>query len=335
VPHHIALLAGDGIGPEVSKATQRVLDATGVRIAWTELDAGLGAFEKHGNALPDETIRRVAELGIALKGPTATPVGGGHVSANVRLRKALELYASIRPVRSLDGVKTRYDDVDLVVFRENTEGLYAGMENEVSHGVIVSIKVVTIEASRRIARAAFEYACKHGRKRITVVHKANIIKKGDGLFLKCARDVAEEYPDIEMDDAIIDACCMRIVTDPSQFDVLLMENLYGDIISDLCAGLVGGLGVVPGANIGKDAAVFEAVHGTAPDIAGQGKANPTALLKSAVLMLSHLGELSASERLGEAIDRTLSAGASLTGDLGGTSSTEEFADAVIAQLTRS
>jgi isocitrate dehydrogenase (NAD+) len=332
VPHHIALIPGDGIGPEVARATQRVIEATGVRVTWEELPAGLTAFEEHGDALPASTIERVRALGVALKGPTATPIGEGHVSANVRLRKALDLYASIRPVRSLAGVTTRYDDVDLVVFRENTEGLYAGLENEVSKDVIVSIKVVTADASRRIARSAFEYARKYGRKRVTAVHKANILKKGDGLFLACAREVAAEYDDITFDDAIIDACCMRIVADPAQFDVLLMENLYGDIISDLCSGLVGGLGVVPGANIGDDAAVFEAVHGTAPDIAGKGVANPTALIKSGLLMLEHIGELSAAERLGEAVDRVLAAGDARTGDLGGSANTQEFADALIAAL---
>jgi isocitrate dehydrogenase (NAD+) len=333
MPHHITLIPGDGIGPEVAKATKRVLEATGVHIAWEEVPAGIAALEQgFMDALPPETVASVKKNKIALKGPTATPTGGGHVSANVRLRKELDLYASIRPVRSVPGVKTRYDGVDLVVFRENTEGLYAGIENEISKDVIVSIKVVTEKASTRIARSAFEYARKNGRKKITAVHKANILKKGDGLFLRCARDVAKEYPDIPLDDAIIDACCMKLVTDPTKFDVLLMENLYGDIISDLCAGLVGGLGVVPGANIGTDGAVFEAVHGSAPDIAGKGLANPTALLKSAALMLAHLGELSSAERLDIAIDRVLSAGDVRTGDLGGGASTEQFADAVIRAL---
>jgi isocitrate dehydrogenase (NAD+) len=332
MPHQIALIPGDGIGPEVAKATQRILEATGVRIEWTELEAGLCAFESQGNALPDDVVEAVRGIGVALKGPTATPVGGGHVSANVRLRKKLDLYASVRPVRSQAGVTTRYENVDLVVFRENTEGLYAGMENEVSKNVIVSIKVVTAAASRKIARAAFEFARKHGRKKVTAVHKANIIKLGDGLFLKCAREIAAEYPDIKFEDAIIDACCMRIVSDPTQFDVLLMENLYGDIISDLCAGLVGGLGVVPGANLGDNAAIFEAVHGTAPDIAGKGVANPTALLRSSVLMLGHIGELSAAERLEEAINRVIERGDARTGDLGGSATTEQFADAVIAEL---
>lgn len=334
MPHHITLIPGDGIGPEVAKATQRILEATGVHIQWEEMPAGLVAIESHGDALPPCTVDSVRKNRIALKGPTATPVGGGHVSANVRLRKTLDLYASVRPVKSVQGVESRYRGVDLVVFRENTEGLYAGLENEVSKNVVVSIKVVTAAASERIARAAFDYARKHGRKKVTAVHKANILKMGDGLFLACARKVASEYPEIQFDDAIIDACCMKLVSDPTKFDVLLMENLYGDIISDLCAGLVGGLGVVPGANIGEDGAVFEAVHGTAPDIAGKGMANPTALVKSAALMLAHIGELSAAERLDDAVNRVIAAGAVRTRDLGGEASTDQFTEAIIAQLQR-
>lgn len=332
MPHHITLIPGDGIGPEVAKATQRILEATGVHIQWEEMPAGLTAIETHGDALPPCTVDSVRKNRIALKGPTATPVGGGHVSANVRLRKALDLYASVRPVQSVEGVESRYQGVDLVVFRENTEGLYAGLENEVSKNVVVSIKVVTAVASERIARAAFEYARKHGRRKVTAVHKANILKMGDGLFLACARKVAAEYPEIHFDDAIIDACCMKLVSDPSKFDVLLMENLYGDIISDLCAGLVGGLGVVPGANVGEDGAVFEAVHGTAPDIAGKGLANPTALVKSAALMLAHIGELSAAERLDEAVNRVIASGIVRTVDLGGDASTEQFTEAIIKEL---
>lgn len=332
MPHHITLIPGDGIGPEVARATQRVLEATGVSIQWEEMPAGLAAVEQYGEALPELTVESVRKSRVALKGPTATPIGGGHVSANVRLRKTLDLYASVRPVRSLKGVSTRYTDVDLVVFRENTEGLYAGLENEVSKDVVVSIKVVTAAASRRIARAAFDFARKNGRKKVTAVHKANILKMGDGLFLACARKVAQEYPDIEFDDAIIDACCMRLVSDPTRFDVLLMENLYGDIVSDLCAGLVGGLGVVPGANLGEEGAVFEAVHGTAPDIAGKGLANPTALIKSAVLMLGHIGELTASERLEAAVDRVLAEGKVRTIDLGGDATTDQYTEAIIAAL---
>ncbi len=332
MPHQITLIPGDGIGPEVARATVRVLEATGVSIAWDERHAGLLAFERFGEALPEETIASVKKNKVALKGPTSTPVGAGHVSANVRLRKALDLYASIRPVRSVPGVRSRYDNVDLVVFRENTEGLYAGLENEVSDGVIVSIKVVTRAASLRIARSALEFARAFGRKKVTIVHKANILKKGDGFFLRCCREVAAEYPEIEIEDAIIDACCMRLVADPTKFDVLLMENLYGDIISDLCAGLVGGLGVVPGSNIGEHAAVFEAVHGSAPDIAGKGVANPAALMKSAVLMLEHIGELSAAERLAAAIDKVIGEGKHTTRDLGGSASTDEITDAVIRAL---
>jgi len=333
MPHQITLIPGDGIGPEVAAATKRIVEATGVHIEWEEMPAGIAAVEAgYDDALPQVTVDSVRKNGIALKGPTATPVGGGHVSANVRLRKELDLYASIRPVKSVPNVKTRYEDVDLVVFRENTEGLYAGLENVVSKDVVVSIKVVTGDASLRIARRAFEYARKNGRKRVTAVHKANIIKKGDGLFLKCAAEVAKEYPEIEYNDAIIDACAMRLVTDPSDFDVLLMENLYGDILSDLCSGFVGGLGVVPGANIGEEAAVFEAVHGTAPDIAGKGIANPTALTMSAVLMLEHIGEVSASERLHKAILSVYEKGEVRTGDLGGDATTEQFTDAIVAEL---
>lgn len=332
MPHRITLIPGDGIGPEVAKATQRVLEATGVHILWEEMPAGLHAVEQYGDALPPVTVESVRKNRIALKGPTSTPVGGGHVSANVRLRKTLDLYASVRPVKSVEGVLTRYSDVDLVVFRENTEGLYAGLENEVSKDVVVSIKVVTAMASARIARAAFEYARKNGRKKVTAVHKANILKMGDGLFLACAKKVAQGYPEIEFEDAIIDACCMKLVSDPTKFDVLLMENLYGDIISDLCAGLVGGLGVVPGANLGEEGAIFEAVHGSAPDIAGKGLANPTALIKSAVLMLGHIGELTASERLDVAVNRVLAEGQVRTRDLGGEATTDQFTDAIITAL---
>lgn len=332
MPHVITLIPGDGIGPEVAKATQRVLAATGVHIQWEEMPAGIVGVEQFGDALPSQTVESVRKNRVALKGPTGTPVGGGHVSANVRLRKTLDLYASVRPVQSLRGVSTRYEGVDLVVFRENTEGLYAGMENEITKDVIVSIKVVTRAASLRIARAAFEYARLHGRKKVTAVHKANIIKKGDGLFLACAREVAADYPEIEFNDAIIDACCMRLVSDPTQFDILLMENLYGDIVSDLCAGLVGGLGVVPGANIGELGAVFEAVHGSAPDIAGKGVANPSALMQSAVLMLHHIGEKSAAERLDAALKQVIAEGGVRTADLGGSATTDAFTDAVIAAM---
>ncbi|MCP4501058.1 MAG: isocitrate/isopropylmalate dehydrogenase family protein [Deltaproteobacteria bacterium] len=333
MPHQITLIPGDGIGPEVAAATKRIVKATGVHIEWEEMPAGIAAIEAgHDDALPAPTVESVRKNCIALKGPTATPSGGGHVSANVRLRKELDLYASIRPVKSIKGVSTRYEDVDLVVFRENTEGLYAGLENVVAKDVVVSIKVVTGMASTRIARAAFEFARKEGRKKVTIAHKANIIKKGDGLFLKCAYDVAAEYPEIEFTESIIDACAMRLVSNPLDFDVLLMENLYGDILSDLCSGLVGGLGLVPGANIGLDAAVFEAVHGTAPDIAGKGLANPTALTMSAVLMLKHIGEVSASEKLRQAILNVFMNTDVRTGDLGGNATTEQFSDAIIKEV---
>jgi isocitrate dehydrogenase (NAD+) len=332
MPHCITLIPGDGIGPEVADAAKKVLDATGVSISWDEQMCGLSAIVETGDALPKETIVSCRKNQVALKGPTTTPVGGGHVSANVRLRRELDLYASVRPSRTMEGVPSRYEGVDVVIFRENTEGLYAGLENQVSTGVVVSIKVVTERATDRIARAAFEYARKHGRKTVTAVHKANIMKLGDGLFLDRVHGIAQEYPDIKYEQAIIDALCMRLVKDPREFDVMVMENLYGDIVSDLCAGLVGGLGVVPGANIGDDVAVFEAVHGSAPDIAGQGVANPLGLIKSSVLMLEHLGELSAAERLGEAIDDGLRSGDALTRDLGGNANTDDVANAIIKAL---
>ena len=332
MPHCITLIPGDGIGPEVAEAAKRVLDSTGVSISWDEQLCGLGAIVETGDALPKETLDSARKNNVALKGPTTTPVGGGHVSANVRLRRELDLYASVRPATTMEGIPCRYEGVDLVLFRENTEGLYAGLENQVSQGVVVSIKVVTEKATDRIAKAAFEYARKHGRKTVTAVHKANIMKLGDGLFLDRVVEMAKNYPEIEYDQAIIDACCMRLVKDPSQFDVLLMENLYGDIVSDLCAGLVGGLGVVPGANIGDDVAVFEAVHGSAPDIAGKGIANPLGLIKSSVLMLEHIGELSAAERLADGIARAMKQGKAITGDLGGKASTSDVADAIIKEL---
>lgn len=332
MPHTITLIPGDGIGPEVAQATCKVLAATGVKINWEHAQAGLAAVEAGGKALPEATLASIRKNKIALKGPTTTPVGGGHVSANVAMRRGLDLYASVRPVKTVPGVPSRYDKVDLVIFRENTEGLYAGLEHEVTRGVVLSIKVVTEMATRRIAKAAFEFAKAHGRKRVTAVHKANIMKLGDGFFLKITQEVAAEYPDIQYDEAIIDALCMRLVREPSEFDVLVMENLYGDIISDLCAGLVGGLGVVPGANLGVDAAVFEAVHGAAPDIAGKGLANPTALLKSSVLMLEYLNEMDAAARLSKAVDQVLGKRKVCTRDLGGTATTAQFTQAVIDAL---
>ena len=330
--HPITLIPGDGIGPEVAEAVVQVLAAAPVDIVWNRQQAGLAALAATGSALPEATLEAIRRSRVALKGPTTTPVGGGHTSANVGMRRALDLYASVRPVQSVPGVKTRYEGVDLVIFRENSEGLYSGLENQVAPGVIISLKVVTEAATRRIAIAAFEYAAKHGRRKVTVVHKANIIKLGDGFFLKIVTEVAQAYPNIIFEEALVDSLCMRLVKDPTQFDVLVMENLYGDIISDLCAGLVGGLGVVPGANLGPDCAVFEAVHGAAHDIAGKGLANPTALLKSAVMMLQHLHEKTAADRIAVAIDRTLAAGKVLTRDLGGSATTQAFTEAVIQSL---
>jgi isocitrate dehydrogenase (NAD+) len=332
--HQVTLIAGDGIGPEVAEATARAVDATGVEIEWERVDAGSTALEETGQLLPDDVFASLEITRVGLKGPTATPIGGGHQSINVALRKKLGLYTNFRPVRMLPGLKTRYDDLalDLAIFRENTEDLYSGLEHEVVHGVVESLKIITEYASLRIARAAFAWARREGRKKVTAIHKANIMKLSDGLFLTCCRQVAAEYPEIGYHEMIVDNACMQLVMRPETFDVLLLPNLYGDIISDLAAGLVGGLGIVPGANLGDHHAIFEAVHGTAPDIAGKGLANPTALMQSAVLMLAHLGEREASSRLHAAIYRVYAAGERLTGDVGGKASTREFTDAVIAQL---
>jgi isocitrate dehydrogenase (NAD+) len=330
--HEVTLIPGDGIGIEVAEACKQMLAALQVDIHWDTQHAGLTALEASGKALPEATLESIKRTGVALKGPTTTPVGTGHVSANVGMRRSLDLYASVRPVRSVPGIKTRYENVDLIIFRENTEGLYAGLENTIAPGVVVSLKVVTERATRRIAEAAFAHARRHGRKKVTIVHKANILKLGDGLFLKVAREVAEGFGDIQVEECIVDALCMRLVRDPSAFDILLMENLYGDIVSDLCAGLVGGLGIVPGANLGAKCAIFEAVHGAAPDIAGKGLANPTALAKSAVMMLEHLGEQAAADRLDAAMNKVLVAGKVRTGDLGGKNSTAEYTQAVIDAL---
>jgi isocitrate dehydrogenase (NAD+) len=330
----ISLIPGDGIGPEVMAATVRVLEALGLPLAFEHCDAGSEVISKYGTNLPRETLDSVLRNGVALKGPTGTQVGAGLPSANVALRKGLDLYAALRPVRSVPNVKTRYEDVDLVVVRENTESLYTGLEHIVVPGVVESLKIITDRASTRIARYAFDYAKTRGRKKITAVHKANIMKLSDGLFLDCCRRVAREYPEIAYEEVIVDNMCMQLVRNPERYDVLLMENLYGDIISDLCAGLVGGLGVVPGANIGERIAVFEAVHGTAPDIAGKGQANPTALMMSAVLMLEWLGWPDAAKRLDRALTRVYAEGKVRTGDLGGKASTGEFTDAVIAGLSQ-
>ena len=326
--HTITLIPGDGIGPEVTEAVLRILGASGVSIQWEPQEAGLIAFERTGHALPVELLDSVRRNKVALKGPVTTPVAEGFTSVNVGLRKALDLYANLRPVWNLPGVHARYDGVDLVIVRENTEDLYAGLEHEVVPGVVESLKIITERASTRIAHFAFDYARLHGRRRVTAIHKANIMKMGDGLFLESVRAVARGCPDITYDERIVDAACMHLVLNPSQFDVLVMPNLYGDIVSDLCAGLVGGLGVVGAANLGADAAVFEAVHGSAPDIAGRNIANPTALLLSAVLMLRHIGEGPAADLVMQALGRVLTAGTIRTRDLGGSASTGEFADAV-------
>jgi isocitrate dehydrogenase (NAD+) len=332
--HTVVLIPGDGIGPEVTRAARRVLEAAGFSVEWVEMPAGAAALELGlDNVLPQRTLAAVAAHKVALKGPITTPVGKGFKSVNVQLRQKLGLYAAVRPVRNLPGVKTRYEGVDMVIVRENTEGLYSGIENEVVPGVVTSLKVASRMACTRIARYAFRYATRRRRKSITVFHKANIMKMSDGLFLDCARQIhEEEYPNIEYEELIIDAGCMRLVQDPGRFDVLLMENLYGDLVSDLCAGLVGGLGVVPGSNIGDDAAIFEAVHGSAPDIAGKGVANPLALIMSGVMMLNHLQETQIAEKIKRAYDAVLAEGRQLTRDLGGSATTDGFADAIISKL---
>jgi len=335
----VVLIPGDGIGPEITEAVVRVLDAAGAGIRWQRCLAGLAALKEGKDVLPEETIDAISQHRIALKGPCTTPVGEGFSSVNVQMRKRFNLYAAVRPVRNLPGVTTRFDNVDLIIIRENTEGLYSGVENEVTPGVVMSMKVATEAGCQRIAHWAFRYATVRERQKITVFHKANIMKMTDGLFLRAASEVhRREYPNIDYESAIIDAGCMRLVQNPGQFDILLLENLYGDVVSDLCAGLVGGLGVVPGANYGDDEAIFEAVHGSAPDIAGKGVANPLALLMSAVMMLNHLAETEGeeamrgvAERIKHAYDQALTDGAR-TGDLGGSLSTERFADAVIERL---
>jgi len=328
----VTLIPGDGIGPEVARAAVRLLEAAGAGIQWEEQEARSIVGRRHDDAQVDPLLESLGRTKVGLKGPIATPVGVGHRSINVALRKALELYANFRPVKSLCGVRTPFENVDLVIVRENTEDLYAGLEHTVVPGVVESLKIITERASTRIARFAFDYARKAGRKKIAAVHKANIMKLSDGLFLDCIRKVAQGYPEIEYHEIIVDNCCMQLVMRPGQFDVLLLENLYGDIVSDLCAGLVGGLGLVPGANIGEACAVFEAVHGSAPDIAGKGCANPTAMMLSAVLMLHHLGEDVLANRIEKAIHRVYREGRRLTRDVGGSASTEDFTSAVISVL---
>ena len=326
--HTITLIPGDGIGPEVTEAVVRILAASGVSINWERHDAGVLAVDRGGVPLPIELLDSVRRNKVALKGPVTTPIGTGFTSVNVGLRKALDLFANLRPVWNMPGVESRYTGIDMVIVRENTEDLYAGLEHEIVPGVVESLKIITEKASTRIGRFAFEYARKHGRKKVTSIHKANIMKLSDGLFIGSVRAVAREYPEIAYDEKIVDAACMMLVMKPEQFDVLVMPNLYGDIVSDLCAGLVGGLGVVGAANLGTEIGVFEAVHGSAPDIAGKNVANPTALLLSAVLMLRHINEDAAAERIVAALNSVLASGASRTRDLGGTTSTFEFADAV-------
>jgi isocitrate dehydrogenase (NAD+) len=333
VTHTITLIPGDGIGPEVSGAVVKILESAGLEVEWESHLAGVLALERHGSTLPNELLDSIRRNKVALKGPVTTPVGGGFTSVNVGLRKALELFANLRPVWNIPSVPSRYTGVDLVIVRENTEDLYSGLEHEVVPGVVESLKIITDDASTRIARFAFEHARRHGRKRVTAVHKANIMKMSDGLFLKCVTKVAAEYPDITCDDRIVDAACMHLVMNPTQFDVLLLPNLYGDIVSDLCAGLVGGLGVVPAANLGTEIGVFEAVHGSAPDIAGKSLANPTALLLSALLMLRHIGEGTMADRIMAALGAVLAEGRVRTRDLGGKSSTIEFTDAICRRLS--
>ena len=332
--HTITLIPGDGIGPEVSSAVVRIIEASGAEVQWETHYAGAQALEKFGNTLPEDLLESIKRNKVALKGPITTPVGKGFTSVNVGLRKALDLYANLRPVRALPNVPARYPELDLVVVRENTEDLYAGIEHVVVPGVVESIKIITEKASTRIARYAFEYARREGRRKVTCAHKANIMKLSDGLFLECFRNVSKDYPEIEADDKIVDNACMQLVMRPEQFDIMLLENLYGDIVSDLCAGLVGGLGLVPGANIGEQGAVFEAVHGSAPDIAGQGIANPTALLQSGILMLRHLGERGPADRIEQSMLKVFTEGRVRTRDIGGTASTYEFADAIIAQMAQ-
>jgi isocitrate dehydrogenase (NAD+) len=334
VSYPVTLIPGDGIGPEVAEATVRAVNATGVSIDWQRADLNASIISKAGQVLPPHVIESLERTHVGLKGPVTTPIAGGFQSVNVALRKQFDLYANVRPVASLPGLKTRFDDVkiDMVIFRENTEDLYSGLEHEVVKDVVTSLKVITRVASIRIAEYAFAYAKKSGRKKVVAIHKANIMKLADGLFLRCCREVAARHPEIEYKELIVDNASMQLVIRPQTFDILLLPNLYGDIVSDLAAGLVGGLGVVPGANMGDQDAVFEAVHGSAPDIAGKGIANPTALILSAALMLAHLGEHDRAKRLRGAIERAYAAQKHLPPDVGGDASTSEFTDAVIANL---
>lgn len=331
MPHYCTLIPGDGIGPEVAQAAVRAVDATGVDIRWRRAELNEAIILEAGKTLPQYLLDSLHETRVGLKGPVSTPVAEGFQSVNVALRKALDLFANVRPVKTLPGIKTRFQDVqiDMVIFRENTEDLYSGLEHEIVKDVVTSLKVITRTASERIARYAFDYAQKNHRRQVTAIHKANIMKLADGLFLRCCREVAKGYPEIQYKELIVDNASLQLVIRPETFDILLLPNLYGDIVSDLAAGLVGGLGIVPGANMGETHAVFEAVHGSAPDLAGHGKANPTALILSAVMLLTHLGETEAAEKLQYAVETVYREGKYLTGDVGGTASTEEFTDAVL------
>src|SRR5690349_2489738 len=327
--HKVTLIPGDGIGPEVTKATVRILEATGVKFEWETFAVGADAYEKTGEYIPKDLIGSLERTRVGLKGPVTTPVGGGFSSINVALRKKFELYANFRPIRNLPHIPTRYPDIDLVIIRENTEGLYSGLEHEVVPGVVESLKIMTEKACTRIARFAFEYARKYHRKKVHAIHKANIMKLSDGLFLRCSRNVAKEYPEITYGEHIVDNTCMQLVMNPYQYDVLVMENLYGDIISDLCAAFVGGLGFVPSANLGDHCAIFEAVHGSAPDIAGKDMANPTAVIRSAQLMLRHLGEHAAADRIHDGLEKVYRTKDKTTRDVGGKAGTSEFTDSII------
>jgi isocitrate dehydrogenase (NAD+) len=330
--HRVTLIPGDGIGPEVTSAAVRVLEATGLKFEWETFEAGAEAYEKYREYIPKELVESLERTHVGLKGPVTTPIGGGFASINVELRKKFELYANFRPIRNLPHIPTRYPDVDLIILRENTEGLYSGIEHEVVPGVVESLKIITEKASTRIARFAFEWARKNKRKKIHAIHKANIMKMSDGLFIRCSRNVAKEYPEITYGEHIVDNTCMQLVMNPYQYDMLLLENLYGDIISDLCAAFVGGLGFVPGANFGEDCAIFEAVHGSAPDIAGRNIANPTAVLRSGLLMLRHIGEHEASFKIRNALEKVYRDRDKLTRDVGGKAGTSQFADHVIEAM---
>ena len=330
--HKITLIPGDGIGPEVTQAAVRVLEATGIKFEWETFVAGADAFEKQGEYIPRELVESIERTRVGLKGPITTPIGKGFASINVELRRRFELYANFRPIRNLPHIPTRYPDVDLIIVRENTEGLYSGIEHEVVPGVVESLKIITEKASTRISRFAFEYARKNQRKKIHAIHKANIMKLSDGLFLRCSRAVAKEYPEITYAEHIVDNTCMQLVMNPYQYDMLLMENLYGDIISDLCAAFVGGLGMVPSGNFGEHCAIFEAVHGSAPDIAGKNMANPTALIRCSLLMLRHLGEFDAALKIRNALEKVYRTREKLTRDVGGEAGTAEFADSIVAAM---